>query len=178
MGNDKSIGNANIFALCAFGYSLFILGLELTVSHKIVGAALYAVLFAGVLEFVGGMWLIAKGDSYLASIVTLFGGWLLGFYMLMTQGRMLHVYNEISVAVYILVLLPPIAFLAIPAFKMGKPKLIGTFVALFAMVFTLGIGYLIGSHEWKYVAGICSYISALFIWWLGVDNILGLFPKD
>lgn len=85
-----SLGNPSIFALCAFGFSLLALGVELTIAKQAVGAALYGLLFAGVLEFIAGMILIVKNESYLGNIVTIFGGWLLGYYMLLTQGRAWH----------------------------------------------------------------------------------------
>jgi len=176
---EKSqIGNPNIFALGAFGFSLAMLGIELTFAHAAAGGATYGVLFAGTLEFIGGMWLIAKGESYLASIVTLFGGWLLGFFFLMTQGKVLGIANPTGFGWYNLALLPPIAILAIPAFKMRKPKLIGAFVALFGLVLFFGVGFLLGPADagkpWMGYAGWCSFASMFFIWWLMYDNVMEL----
>ena len=171
-------GNPSIFALGAFGFSLAMLGIELTIDHAAAGGAMYAVLFAGVLEFVAGMWLIAKGESYFASILTLFGGWLLGFFLLNTQGKALDLVNPISSAWYMFALLPPVAFLAIPAFKMRQPKLIGAFISLFALVLTLGFGFLLGpataGKPWMLGAGWCSFASMFFIWWAMYDNVMEL----
>jgi succinate-acetate transporter protein len=72
------IGNPNVFALCAFGFSLLLLAVELTFAHAAAGGALYGVLFAGALELVAGVWLLAKNESDLSSIVTLLGASLLG----------------------------------------------------------------------------------------------------
>lgn len=173
-----SLGNPSIFALCAFGFSLLALGVELTIAKQAVGAALYGLLFAGVLEFIAGMILIVKNESYLGNIVTIFGGWLLGYYMLLTQGRALGIYNEIAAGTYILCLLPPIVFLAIPAFKWRKYVLIGAFVALFALVLTLGIGVILANHGWLYFAGAMAYVSMFFIFWLALKNVMELLHQN
>ncbi len=168
------IGNPNVFALCAFGFSLLLLGVELTFAHAAAGGALYGVLFAGALEFIAGMWLLAKNESYLASIVTLFGGWLLGYYMYMTQGRALGMYNPAGAAAYVLGLLPPIAFLAIPAFKGRKGVLSAAFVSLFLLVLALGLSAALGSEPLKLGAGVMAFASMFFIWWLAVRNVMEL----
>lgn len=171
-------GNPNIFALGAFGFSLAMLGTELMIDHAAAGATMYAVFFAGLLEFIAGMWLIAKGESYLASIVGLFGGWLLGLFLLSTHGKVLGMANPVGNAWYMFWLLPPIVFLAIPAVKMGRIKLICAFVALFALVLALGIGFLLGpaaaGKPWMVIAGGCAFVSMIFIWWLMYDNVMEL----
>lgn len=159
-------GNPNIFGLAAFGFSLFLLGMELVVSHDIAGAALYAVFFAGALEFIAGMWMIAKGESYFSSILTVFGMWLIGFFLLMTHGKAIGVYNGMSAGWYMLAIEPPIVMLAIPAFVQRKAVLSAAFVALFILVFALGLGFIQGSSAWLLVAGICAFAASLFIWWL------------
>jgi succinate-acetate transporter protein len=168
------IGNPNVFALCAFGFSLLLLGVELTFAHAAAGGALYGVLFAGALEFIAGMWLLAKGESYLSSIVTLFGAWLLGYFLYMTHGRGLGLFNPAGAAAYILALLPPIAFLAIPAFKWRRGVLSAAFVSLFLLVLVLGLSVMLASAPLKYAAGVLAFASMFFIWWLAVRNVLEL----
>jgi succinate-acetate transporter protein len=164
-------GNPNIFGLSAFGFSLFLLGMELVVSKTIAGAALYGVLFAGVLEFIAGMWMISKGESYLANILAVFGGWLIGLFFLMTQGKSLGVFNPASFGWYILAIQPPLVMLAVPAFKFGKKMLIGAFVSLFLLVAFLGGGFILGSQGMELFAGIFAFISAFFIWGLLWHNV-------
>lgn len=159
-------GNPNIFGLAAFGFSLFLLGMELVVSHDIAGAALYAVFFAGVLEFVAGMWMIAKGESYFASILTVFGMWLIGFFLLMTQGKAIGVFNGMSAGWYMLAIEPPLVMLAIPAIVQRKGVLCAAFLALFVLVLALGLGFAQASATWMLVAGISAFAASLFIWWL------------
>lgn len=168
------IGNPNVFALCAFGFSLLMLGVELTFVHAAAGAAAYGVLFAGVLEFVAGMWLLARGESYLSSIVTLFGAWLLGYFLYLTQGRTLGLVSPAGTATYLLALLPPIAFLAIPAFKWRRGVLSAAFVSLFLLVLALGLSVALASAALKYAAGAMAFASMFFIWWLAVRNVLEL----
>jgi hypothetical protein len=177
---EKSqFGNPSIFCLGIFGFSLAMIGVELAISHEAGGAAMFSVLAAGILEVICGVWLIAKGESYIASIVALFGGWLLGFFFYNTWGRALGMANPIGNAWYMFALLPPIVLLAVPAFKLRKLKLVGAFVSLFALALILGIGFLLGPRgagaPWMTVAGICSFIAAFFIWWLMNDNINELF---
>lgn len=168
------IGNPNVFALCAFGFSLLMLGVELTFAHAAAGAAAYGVLFAGALELIAGMWLLAKGESYLASIVTLFGAWLLGYFLYLTHGGGLGLVNPAGTAAYLLALLPPIAFLAIPAFKWRRGVLSAAFVSLFLLVLALGLSAALGSAPLKLAAGLLAFVAMFFIWWLAVRNVLEL----
>jgi succinate-acetate transporter protein len=173
-GRQPRIGNPNVFALCAFGFSLLMLGVELTFAHAAAGAAAYGVLFAGALELIAGMWLIAKGESYLASIVTLFGAWLLGYFLYLTQGKGLGHVNPAGTATYLLALLPPVAFLAIPAFKWRRGVLSAAFVSLFLLVLALGLSAALGSEPLKLAAGLFAFVAMFFIWWLAVRNVLEL----
>jgi|GEM_PF-1064561 len=168
-------GNPNMFGLAAFGFSLFLLGMELVVSHEIAGAALYAVFFAGMLEFIAGMWMLAKGESYFATILTVFGMWLLGFFLLMTQGKAIGVFNGMSAGWYMLSIEPPIIMLAIPAFIQRKGVLSAAFVALFLLVLALGLGFMLNSSTWLYGAGLCAFVACICIWslmWHHVQHLI------
>jgi succinate-acetate transporter protein len=167
----SNFGNPNIFGLSAFGFSLFLLGMELVVSKEMAGGALYGVLFAGVLEFIAGMWMISKGESYLASIMAVFGGWLIGLFLLMTQGKTLGVFNAQAMGWYILAILPPLVMLAMPAIRMKKKVLIAAFASLFFLVVFLGAGLILKNQGMEFVAGLLSFCSAIFIWWLLWHNI-------
>jgi len=169
---DRKYGNANIFSLSAFGFSLISLGVELVYSREAAGAALYGVLFAAILEIIGGMWNMANGESYLGGIVTTFGGWLLGYYFLMTQGRVLKLFTDISVATYMLGLIPIIIILAIPAIYLKKRILIFTFVALTGVVIFLGLQAITKVSVLGNWAGIFSFLSAIGILWLLAENVL------
>jgi len=177
MGTEKTgvnIGDAGLFGLLAFGFSLAVLGVAFTISKSALGAATYALLYAGALEFIGGLFLIVRGDTYLGSIIAVFGGWLLGFFMLLTQGRALNLFNEISAATYMFCLEPPIIFMAIPAIKARHGVVIGAFVGLFLLVLGLGLNYLQPSDGMRYFTGAMAYLSAFFIWWLALKDVMKL----
>lgn len=174
--HTATFGNPNIFGLSAFGFSLFLLGMEMVVSRDIAGGALYGLLLAGILEFVAGMWMIAKGESYLASIMTIFGAWLICFFLLMTHGKSIGVFSGASAGWYMLAMEVPIVMLAIPAFVQKKAILSAAFACLIALVFALGLGFILASNLWFFVSGICAFASALFIWWLLWHNIHELLP--
>jgi succinate-acetate transporter protein len=177
MGTKKTgvnIGDAGLFGLLAFGFSLAVLGVAFTISKSALGAATYALLYAGALEFIGGLFLIVRGDTYLGSIIAVFGGWLLGFFMLLTQGRALNLFNEISAATYMFCLEPPIIFMAIPAIKARHGVVIGAFVGLFLLVLSLGLFNLEPSAGLRLATGIFAFISAFFIWWLALKDVMAL----
>jgi hypothetical protein len=92
----------------------------------------------------------------------------------MTQGKGLGMFNAAGAAAYILALLPPIAFLAIPAFVWRRGVLSLAFVALFLLVLALGLSVMLGSEPLKYAAGVMAFASMFFIWWLAIRNVLEL----
>jgi succinate-acetate transporter protein len=166
------MGDPGIMGLCAFGFVLFILGYELTVTKAVAGAALYAVFYAGLCEFLAGVMLLVKNQTYTGSIMTVFGAWLLGYFLLMTQGKALGVYNAQSVAIYVLALEFPLVFLAIPAFKMKNIPLSLAFFAIGVLVIALGAGVALGNHTLVFTAGVASFFSCAFIWYIALDHIL------
>lgn len=173
-----SLGNPNIFGLSAFGFSLFLLGMEMVVSRDIAGGALYALLFAGVLEFIAGMFMIIKGESYLASIMTIFGAWLICFFLLMTHGKAIGVFNGASAGWYMLGIIPPVIMLAIPAFIQRNVVLSLAFVCLLALVISLGLGFINNSETYFFISGVSAFAASLFIWWLLWHNIHPLISPE
>jgi succinate-acetate transporter protein len=169
-----NIGNAGLFALLAFGFSLLVLGIAFTVSKQALGAATYGLLYAGALEFIGGLLLIIRGEDYIGSVVAVFGGWLLGYFMFLTQGRALGLFNEVAVATYVLCLEPPIILMAIPAIKARHGVVVGAFVGLFLLVLGLGLHAIIPGEELRYFTGAMAYVSAFFIWWLALRDVMKL----
>jgi succinate-acetate transporter protein len=166
------MGDPGVMGLCAFGFVLFILGYELTVTKAVAGAALYAVFYAGICEFIAGLMLITKGQTYVGTVMGVFGAWLLGYFLLMTQGKAIGVYNAPSVAMYVLALEFPLVFLAIPAFKSKNIPLSLAFFAIGVLVIALGAGVALGNHTLVFTAGVASFASCAFIWYIAVDHIL------
>ncbi len=172
MSRDDSV-NPGIFPLLLFGYSLAVLGVELLVTPAAAGALAFAIFVAAVGETVGGLWELARGETYIGTIVTTFGIWLLGLFLLETLGSVLGLVTPPTLATYFLVLLIPIALLAIPAFKngMGWP-IRGAFVALFLLVVFAGLNFVLANGIFGLVAGVFAWVSALFVWLLAVEDIL------
>lgn len=178
MSSGTKFGNPNIFSLSAFSFSLLCLGSLLLFTPQAAGAALYAVLYAAILEIIGGMWNIANGDGYVGGIVTTFGGWLLGYYFLMTQGRALHLFTNASVATYMFALLPPLIVIAIPAFLMKKPLLIYIFLMLGLLVTCLGIQAVTQANFYNLLSGVFSFLAAIGILLLATENVLEVFHEQ
>jgi hypothetical protein len=69
-------------------------------------------LIAGIAEATGGAIAIGRGDTYLGSIVGIFGLWLVGFFLLSTNPTAA---TPDSLGLYTLVVIGPLAYLIIPA---------------------------------------------------------------
>jgi succinate-acetate transporter protein len=163
----------DIFALLLFGYSLAVLGVELLLTHKAAGALVFGIFIAGVAESISGMWEISRGETLLGTTMATFGLWLFGLFLLETIGRTLGLVSPTTLGTYFLVLLVPIAILAIPPFKnhMGWP-IRGAFAALFLLVLFAGVEFVIGIEILGLIAGILAWISAFFIWVLAIEEVV------
>jgi succinate-acetate transporter protein len=172
MSQDASV-NPGIFPLLLFGYSLAVLGVELLITPAAAGALAFAIFVAAVGETIGGLWEISQGETYIGTVITTFGIWLLGLFLLETVGRVLGLVSPPTLATYFLVLLAPIALLSIPAIKnsMGWP-IQGAFVALFLLVLFAGLKFVLANSIYGLAAGIFAWLSALFIWILAAEDIL------
>jgi succinate-acetate transporter protein len=172
MSQDASV-NPGIFPLLLFGYSLAVLGVELLITPEAAGALAFAIFVAAVGETIGGLWEISQGETYIGSIITTFGIWLLGLFLLETMGRIMGLVSPPTLATYFLVLLAPIALLAIPAIKnrMGWP-IQGAFVSLFLLVLFAGLNFVLANSIFGLAAGVFAWVSALFIWLLAAEDIL------
>ena len=84
---SRQLGNPGVFGLATFGFALSALSFQVLVNPDTAGATLYAILVAALGETIAGMWAIARGNTYVAGILTTFGIWLFGFYMMLTQGE-------------------------------------------------------------------------------------------
>jgi succinate-acetate transporter protein len=171
----------DIFALLLFGYSLAILGVELFITHKAVGALVFGIFIAGVAESIGGVWEISRGETLIGTTMATFGLWLVGLFLLETVGRILGLVSPATMGTYFLVLLVPIAILAIPPFSnhMGWP-IRGAFAALFLLVLFAGVEFVVGMEVLTQIAGILAWISAVFIWVLAIEEVaeIGSTPSE
>ncbi|WP_129116160.1 GPR1/FUN34/YaaH family transporter [Halegenticoccus tardaugens] len=163
----------SIFALLLFGYSLAVLGVELLVTTQAVGALMFAILIAGIGESIGGIWELSKGETLIGTTMATFGIWLIGLFLLETLGQVLDLLSPISLGTYFLVLLIPIAILAVPPFKnrMAIP-IRGAFAALFLLVLFAGAEFILETGILGPIAGVFAWVAALFIWILAIEDVL------
>ena len=171
--NQKNSVNPGIFPLLLFGYSLVVLGVELLVTPEAAGALMFAIFIAAVGETIGGLWEISQGKTYIGTTVATFGIWLFGLFLLETVGSVLEVVTPVTLATYFLVLLAPVALLAIPAFRnnMGLP-IRGAFASLFLLVLFAGLNFVVANPIVQLAAGAFALLSALCIFTLALEDIL------
>jgi succinate-acetate transporter protein len=166
---NERIGDPGVVAISWFGIALVMLGLVEVVTGKAAGGLGYAVLIAGIAEAVGGAIAIGRGDTYLGSIIGVFGLWLIGFHLLSSDPAAA---TSDSLGLYTLVVIGPLTYLLIPAVALRAWILtvaLGLIMALFAV---LGISYLDGSSTLAKLAGWLSFASAAPVWYLGGERLL------
>lgn len=166
----RQFGNPGVFGLATFGFALAALSFQVLLNPEAAGATLYAILVAAIGETIAGMWAIARGDTYVAGVLTTFGIWLFGFYMLRTQGEELGLVNPASEGAYVLLLTIPVIYLAIPALR-GRMWIFSVaFAALIAMLFFLGFGYYFENEMLRTIAGVLALIAAIPIFYLSYEE--------
>ncbi len=167
----KQLGNPGVFGLATFGFALATLSFQVLVNPEAAaGATLYAILVAAIGETIAGMWAIARGDTYVAGVLTTFGIWLFGLYMMRTQGEELGLVNPVSEGAYILLLNIPVIYLAIPALR-GRMWIFSVaFAALIAMLFFLGFGTYFGNGMLRTIGGVLALIAAIPIFYLSYEE--------
>lgn len=156
-------------ALSLFGFSLVLLGFQFVVTQQVAGAALYAVLVAGILETAAAMLVLIRNETYIATIMGTFGMWLVGFYLLLSGN--IHLINPKSIGLYILALLGPIAYMSIPAFRNKLYALQIGFVALFMVNLLLGIGAIENNATIDKVGGLFAFIAAADLWYAAFERL-------
>jgi hypothetical protein len=134
------------FALFAFALGVYFIRFQgvsaATLAAGSTTEALnYAVLVAGIAEVLGGVLGIIRGIGYPAYVTTTFGVWLLGFYLLVTSGAANKEFTPDALAWYSLMLVVPVAILAVPAFAHRNILFMIAFLALLGLLLFLGLGY-------------------------------------
>jgi hypothetical protein len=131
-----------------FGFALAVYGIRfasvsattLSAGPATVGLN-YAVLIAGIGETIAGILGVIRGNSYPGYVTSVFGIWLIGFYLLITSGPDQKTFTPDALAWYVLVLVVPVAIMAVPAIMHREFPFIIAFVALIALLLLLGLGY-------------------------------------
>ena len=177
------LGNPGIFTLLGFGYSVAVLGVQQILPYpELMGAAIYAIIVGAIAEFIGGMWCFARGETYIGSIVATFGAWLIGYFLLVTQGIALKVFHPMSGALFCFVLIPPVIMLTAPAVKLRLKELTLAFIFLIGLLLFLGLANLpiSGATVFQKIGGIFAILSAIVLWdlaWKAIKQLMDEMTK-
>jgi hypothetical protein len=180
-----------------FGFALFLYGVQFVVyANAAPGAAtssvatIYAVLVAAIGETLAGVLYLIRGQGYQASILSGFGLWLFGLYLLLTLGAENKNFSPYAVGWYAIALIVPVAFMAVPSILHRNAALLLAFVALIGVLLFLGIGFLSAdltarppvppSVSLLRISGIFAWIAAAPLWYLAARVVLavGKSPAD
>jgi succinate-acetate transporter protein len=103
----------------------------------------YAVLAGAIAEVLAGILGIIRGMGYPAYVVSTFGIWLLGFYLLITSGADNKEFTPNALACFCLLLIVPVAILAVPSFAPAHRNIpfAVAFIALIGLLLFLGLGF-------------------------------------
>lgn len=174
---SRQFGNPGVFGLATFGLALSALSFQVLVSPEAAAATLYLILVASIGEVIAGMWAIARGNTYVAGILTTFGLWLFGFYMMRTQGEELGLVTHAAEGAYVLLLLIPAIYLGLIAFRARLLVFSIAFVALIALLVFLGLGYYFENELLTMIGAAFSLIAAIPIFYLSYEEAAEEGPK-
>jgi len=161
-----------VFAFALVVYGVRFVAVDTSSIHGPTSDALnYAILIAGVAQLLAGAMGIARGISYRGWVTSIFGVWLIGFYLLLThqdqaavadtrivgtgpdgkplpaavstalKAANLTAWHAESVAWYVLVLIIPVLILAIPSFIRRNVPFMIAFAAIIVLLLLLGLGF-------------------------------------
>jgi succinate-acetate transporter protein len=167
----KVFGNASIFGLSTFGFALAMLGFWLLLRNQLIGALIFALLVAAIGETVAGLYEIVRGQTYVASVLTTFGIWLVGCYLLLTVAIGIHLVTDQSIGLFILLLHIPVAYLAVPAFVSRRIPLVAAFVFLFILLMLAGLGSYFAINVLNKVAIVFAFLSAISVWFVAFEAL-------
>jgi succinate-acetate transporter protein len=177
------------FALAVYGIRFVGVTASTLAAGSTTVALNYAVLVGGIAEALAGVLGIIRGIGYAGYVTTTFGLWLVGFYLLVTSGAENKAFTPDALAWYVLVLLVPIAILAVPAVVHRNYPFAVAFVAIFALLLLLGLGYhevyrqmsdaaksktapnLAAAVNLLKTSAWFAFISAAAIWWVFAKEV-------
>lgn len=129
------------FALAVYGIRYFSVGPSTLAAGAVTVGLNYAVLAGAIGEAVIGVITVIRGFAYAGYVTTTFGIWLFGFYMLITSGVTNKEFTPDALAWYVLVLLVPVAIMAVPAFMHRHVAFMVAFIAILVLLALLGLAY-------------------------------------
>ncbi|MFB6109431.1 MAG: hypothetical protein ABEJ60_00955 [Halodesulfurarchaeum sp.] len=163
-----------VFALLLFGFALAALGAEHLISSAAHGAVVFGILIAAIGEVVGGLWEIKLGENYTGNLVTVFGTWLIGLFMLEFVGPSMGLITPMTIAVYFMALVPPIVMFWIPVFPDAPWNIHGAFATLMGLVLVSSIAQFVSMPSLGYLTGILAWGAAFCIWSMAWEDLQDL----
>jgi hypothetical protein len=172
------------FALALFGVRFVGVGATTLAAGATTEALNYALLAAAVAETVAGVLAIVRGGGYPAYVISIFGIWLIGFFALATIGSGSEQFTPDAFAWYLLILLVPLAIMAVPAIVHRNVPFSLAFVALIVMFLFAGLGFhdlndalnsaaaskslpnVSTAVDLVKVSAWASFVAAAAIWWV------------
>jgi succinate-acetate transporter protein len=147
-------------------------------------ALIAAALAAAIAQIVAGVLGVIRGQAFQGYVMATFGIWLLGLYMLFTHGAGQKDFTPDAVGWYALVLLVPVAIMAVPEFVQRNVPVSIAFVAIIGLLALLGLGYhdlngdlttAVAAKRPPAVSGVvsmlkvsawCAWVAAAAIWYV------------
>jgi GPR1/FUN34/yaaH family len=129
------------FALAVFGVRFATVDATSLAAGSTTVALNYAVLVAGIAETLAGVLGVIRGMGYPAYVTSTFGIWLLGFYLLATSGAHDKTFTANALAWYVLILVVPVAIMAVPAFVHRNYAFSIAFLTILATLVLAGLGF-------------------------------------
>jgi len=129
------------FALAVYGIRFVNVSAGTLAAGPETVALNYAVLIAGIAETLAGILALIRGSTYPGYVTSVFGIWLIGFYLLITTGAASKAFTPDALAWYVLVLIVPVVILGVPAVIHREIAFTVAFVALIVLLLLLGLGY-------------------------------------
>jgi succinate-acetate transporter protein len=161
-----------LFAFALVLYGVRFVGVSAATIQGPTSEALnYAILVGGAAELLGGVLALIRGMGYPAWVSSVFGLWLIGFFLLLThvdqaaahdsgivaagpgdkplpgsvtaalQSANVTAWHADSVAWYVFILIIPVVILAVPAFIQRNIPFMVAFLAVVVVLVLLGLGF-------------------------------------
>ncbi|WP_316778140.1 GPR1/FUN34/YaaH family transporter [Streptomyces sasae] len=169
---SSSLTDAAPIALALFGFTLALYGVRYAAGVEVTVGLNYALLVSGVAEIVCGVLCLVKGLAYPGYVLGTFGFWVVGLFLLLTSGVGAPGFTPDAIAWYVLVMVVPTVYLAIPAFVYRNLPFMVAFTAITALILSLGFGTMVGSATLTRASGWLALLGAVAIWYVGAGDIL------
>lgn len=179
-GRPSRIANPHPLGLLSFGATLFLFSLY-TVHARgvrqpnvIVGMAIFV---GGLVQILAGMWAFPRGNTYAATIYSLYGAFWISYAMLLIPGTGIvdsyQTTEELNsaVGIYFMMWMALTVILLIGSLKRHM-AFIGFFVALFLFFVLLGSGIFRGNDSLYKAGGAFGILASVIAFYMGLSKLL------